>query len=254
MSIDFSRTAGDYARHRVGFPPSFFDRLTHLGIGGSGWRALDLGTGTGTLARGLAAKGSEVVGLDPAEALIEEARRLDAEAGIRIDYVVGRAEATGLPEARFDLVTAGQCWHWFEREKAAAEARRLLGPGGRLVIAHFDWLPLPGNVARATEQLMQKHNPGWQLAGGTGLYPEWPNDLRRAGFRAVETFSYDLDVPYSHEAWRGRIRASAAIAASLSPDAVQRFDDEHAALLKAEFPEDPLNVLHAVFAAIGQKG
>ena len=74
-----------------------------------------------------------------------------------------------------------------------------------------------------------------------------------AGFRGVETFSYDLGVPYSHEAWRGRIRASAAIAASLAPDEVQRFDDEHAALLETRFPEDTLDVLHAVFAAIGRK-
>ena len=48
-----------------------------------------------------------------------------------------------------DLVTAGQCWHWFDQPRAIAEVIRLLKPGGQLVIANFDWLPLAGNVVEA---------------------------------------------------------------------------------------------------------
>ncbi|HET6521137.1 MAG TPA: class I SAM-dependent methyltransferase, partial [Geminicoccaceae bacterium] len=150
MGIDFGRTAADYGRHRAGFPEGFFDRLFARGDLAAGRGVLDLGTGTGTVARGLARRGCEVTGLDPSEPLLAEARRLDRAAGVSVRYVTGRAEDTGLPDAAFDAVTAGQCWHWFDRPRAAAEARRLLVPGGRLVIAHFDWLPLPGNVAAAT--------------------------------------------------------------------------------------------------------
>ena len=74
--------------------------------------------------------------------------------------------------------------------------------------------------------------------------------MRVAGFEDVETFSYDADVPYSHEAWRGRIRASAGIAASLPPEEVARFDAEHAALLAERFPADPLVTPHRVFALL----
>lgn len=254
MSIDFGRTARDYARHRAGFPESFFDRLAAAGVIRAGERALDLGTGTGTVARGLARRSLRVTGLDRSDALMAEARRLDAEAGVSIDYRVAAAEATELPDGAFDLVTAGQCWHWFERKRAAAEVRRLLGPAGRLVIAHFDWLPLPGNVVEATEALILKHNPAWALGGGTGLHPQWLTDVRVAGFREVESFSYDVDVAYSHEAWRGRIRASAGVAASLEPAAVARFDAEHAAMLAGRFPADPLAVPHRVFAVLCRKG
>jgi hypothetical protein len=73
-----------------------------------------------------------------------------------------------------------------------------------------------------------------------------------AGFSRLETFSFDLDVPYSHEAWRGRIRASAGVGASLSPDGVAAFDGELQALLAEKFPQEPLAVLHRVFAAIGK--
>jgi len=159
------------------------------------------------------------------------------------------AEDTGLPAASFELVTAGQCWHWFDRPRAAAEARRVLGPGGRIVIGHFDWIPLPGNMVEATEKLIEKHNPKWKFGGGRGIYPDWPRDLAIAGFRDIETFS--LDTIYSHEAWRGRIRASAGVGASLAPEEVAAFDDELRALLAERWSEDPMPVMHRVFAALG---
>ncbi|MGC1341563.1 MAG: methyltransferase domain-containing protein [Candidatus Binataceae bacterium] len=249
--IDFGKTAADYGRHRAGFPPAFFERLTSMGILRPGIRALDLGTGTGTIARGLAIRGCITTGLDRSASLMAEAARLDGEAGVTVRYVSASAEATGFAVASFDLVTAGQCWHWFDRAGAAAEARRILDSGGRIVIAHFDWIARPGNLADATEKLIEKHNPKWNLGGGLGLHPRWLADLSVAGFRDIETFSIDLEVPYPHEAWRGRIRASAGIGASLDPDSVERFDAELAAILEGRFPHDSLHVLHRVFAAIG---
>jgi len=73
-----------------------------------------------------------------------------------------------------------------------------------------------------------------------------------AGFQNIETFSFDLPASYSHEAWRGRIRASAGVAASLPPDKVAQFDTDLAQLLVAQFPDDPLAVPHRVFAVICQ--
>ncbi|MDR3415665.1 MAG: class I SAM-dependent methyltransferase [Nevskia sp.] len=245
---DFGRTAGDYARHRAGFPRSLFARLRERGVGIPGQRVLDLGTGTGSLARGFARAGSLVTGLDIAPQLLEQARALDRAEDLQIEYRVARAEATGFGDGQFDLVSAGQCWHWFDRPRAAAEVRRLLRRGGQVLIAHFDWLPLPGNVVAATEALILKHNPAWHLAGGTGIYPRWFGDLRQAGFDDLESFSYDETVTYSRESWRGRIRASAGVAASLPPERVVLFDQEHAEMLARGFPEEPLRIPHRVFA------
>ena len=150
------------------------------------------------------------------------------------------------------MVAAGQCWHWFDRPRAAREARRLLVADGLMVICHFDWLPLPGNMVRTTEKLIERHNPDWKYGKGTGIYPWWPADLSIAGFRNLETFSFDLDVPYSREDWRGRIRASAGIGASLPADRIAAFDHELAALLAVRFPEDPLAVPHRVWALVAR--
>lgn len=252
-TVNFGRTAGDYARHRAGFPPTLFDRLVALGLLRPRAAVLDLGTGTGTVARGCALRGARVTALDPSRELMARARALDAEAGVQVEYIEGKAEATGLPDASFDMVIAGQCWHWFDRPAAAAEARRLLRPGGVLAMAHFDWLPLPGNVVAATEALIVAFNPAWKMGGGTGIHPRWYTDLRAGGFADVAGFALDVDAPYSHEAWRGRIRASAGVAASLDAEAVARFDAELAAILARDFPADPLAVPHCVSAVYGWK-
>ena len=214
LRADFGKTASDYGRHRAGFPDEFFDRLS--GVGTSFARECARSTWEPAPARsreGLRFADARCTGLDRSLPLMEQAAELDRGAGVVVKYVNAAAEETGLPAAEFDLVTAGQCWHWFDRPRAAAESRRVLKPGGRLVIAHFDWIPLPGNMAEATEKLIEKHNPKWKFGGGLGIHPQWPRDMAVAGFKNIETFSFDLDAIYTHEAWRGRIRASAGVGA-----------------------------------------
>lgn len=249
---DFGLTAGDYRRYRAGFPDSLFERLARAGVGLPGQLVVDLGTGTGTLARGFACRGCRVIGVDPATALLAEARSLDAEAGVAVEYRTAVAEDTGLSDDVADVVTAGQCWHWFDRPRAAREVARILRPEGFAVIAHFDWIPLSGNVVRATEQLIEAHNPDWRGGKGFGVHPWWLRDLGEAGFRAIETFSYDVDVPYTPEGWRGRIRASAGVGATLPPERVAEFDRALAALLAERFPGETLQVPHRVFAVIAR--
>lgn len=251
--VDFGKTASDYATHRAGFPPAFFDALEARGYATNGDRAVDMGTGTGSIARGLAERGLTVTGIDPAADLLSQAASLDRAAGVDVTYITARAEDTSLPDHCADIVTAGQCWHWFDRPKAAHEAARLLSGGGRILIAHFDWLPLPGSLVAATEALILRHNPAWAGAGGTGMYPDWLGDLAAAGFHAVETASFDVTQSYSHAAWRGRIRASAGISASLTPPAVAEFDAELAALMECYFPQNPAHVPHRVWWATALK-
>jgi SAM-dependent methyltransferase len=256
---DFARTASDYARHRAGFPPQLLDRLAAKGLVRPGARVVDLGTGTGSLARLFARYGCGVTGVDVAAPLLEQARLLDREAGVEIEYLEAPAEATGLPGGAFDVVSAGQCWHWFDRPAAACEAARLLTGGGAAVIAHFDWLSVPGGAVEATQEIILRYTPPgaaahgpWRFARGTGVYPQWLVDLQSAGFAGIETFSFDVEVSYSHEAWVGRVRASAPIAATLDEDGVRSCSRELTATLAERFPEDPLSIPHRVWAVTGQ--
>ncbi len=250
--IDFGRAAADYDRYRPGFPDSFFDRLGQVGWIAPGRRVLDLGTGTGALALAFATRGMTVTGLDIASDLLDVARRHAAVRRLDAEFVEGSAEATELPAASVDLVSAGQCWWWFDSDLAAREAARLLVSGGRLLICDFSYLLLPGNVCSRTEALVLDHNPGWPKAGWRGIHPEQVRAIDEAGFRDVESFSYTVNVTFTHEAWRGRMRTCNGIGPSLEPADVERFDRDLTALLAAEFPGE-LSIPHRVFAASGVK-
>jgi SAM-dependent methyltransferase len=250
--LNFGNAAAEYATFRAGFPDSLFDRIESFGIGRAGQDIVDLGTGTGTLARGFARRGGRVIGVDPDARMLAAAQALDLKDGLRIDYVQAKAEKTGLASESADVVAAGQCWHWFDRPRAIAEVTRLLRPGGRLLIAHFDWLPTSGSVVEATESLIRSYAPTWSLGGGNGLYPQWLPDLHERAFENIADFFYDVDVSYAPAAWRGRIRASAPVAA-LTSQRVAELDAALARLLTERFPAEPLSVPHRVFAIVAER-
>jgi len=264
MAYNFGLTAHDYAKYRAGFPNEFFERVFNEKIVREGDSLVDLGTGTGTLARGFAARGCKVTGVDISAQLLEQAKDLCLQENVEATFRFAKAEETGLPDAAFDVVSAGQCWHWFDRPQAAQEVMRLLKPNGTALIAHFDWLPLDGNVVDVTEKLIQKFNPEWyeRFGNKTGIYPDWFRDLGEAGFANIRSFSFDLDVPYTADAWRGRIRASSGVGASLSDEEVGRFDLEFKSLLEGmeqvqvqkEAREDSVfEVPHRVFVIHAKK-
>jgi len=122
----FSAVAGDYGRWRPGYPVEILDWIAGVTGIGAGARAVDLGCGTGIFSRLLAARGYRVVGIDPNQAMLAQARA----AGGGVDYRVGEATSTGLDAGSCELVTAAQAFHWFALEPTLAELARILVPGG----------------------------------------------------------------------------------------------------------------------------
>jgi SAM-dependent methyltransferase len=108
-----------------------------------GQRLLDVACGTGAAAELAATTGAEVVGVDIAPALIEQAKERATERGLDIDYRVGDAEALDLEDGSFDLVTS-TCGVMFapDHEAVARELARVTKPGGRIALAC--WTPESG--------------------------------------------------------------------------------------------------------------
>lgn len=248
----FGLAACAYGQHRLGFPATMYDRWQRAKIiGASPISVVDLGTGTGAIARSLAEKGHSVTGIDMDADMLAEANRIAATETLNIDFLLATADETGLADGHTDLVTAGQCWHWFDRPAVLAEARRILKPDGILMICYYDWLPLPGSLVAATESLILKHSPNWRGAGGVGMHPGCLADLASGGFGALQSFTFDDNARYTPESWVGRIEASAGIAA-LKSEKRDAFKSELAGLIAADYAGDILELPHRVFCAWGQ--
>ncbi len=251
---DFGRHSEDYAAYRPTYPDSFYERIDAI-IQISESRSLDLATGPGTIALELGALGSSVVGIDISPELIATAKRISRERNLedKVDLQIASAENTGLDANSFDLVTAGQSWHWFDSRAAMMEVGRVLRPGGILVIAYYSYLALQSPLARETEDLILEFNPSWNMAGSTGIFPERIDEVIQGGFRLVEAFCYDHDEEFSRARWRGRMRTCNGVGSGgLFPSEVLRFDDALATLLRKKYA-DPTVVEHRVWCVVATK-
>ena len=250
--VDFGKRSDDYAEHRPGFPSSFYERLAGF-VAIDGARALDVGTGPGTIALELAKRGANVTGIDISESQIDAARQSAARSGLsdRCRFVTGCIEQADFAADSFDLATAGQCWIWFDEEATIKTLIRVLAPGGMLVVAHYCYLPQHSELAKATEDLILEHNPSWTMAGHNGLYPQQIDPLILGGFELVEQFCYDHDRLFTHTGWRGRMRTCNGVGSGpLSDERVARFDRALAELLLQDFPEEPIAVRHRIWATV----
>lgn len=110
-----------------------------------GERVLDVATGTGWAARRMAARGATVVGIDIGHDLIEAAKALAAQAGLKIAFRVADAEKLPFEDGSFDAVIS-TCGVMFASrpEVAAAEVARVCKKGGRLGLTTW---PPDGTIA-----------------------------------------------------------------------------------------------------------
>ena len=242
--IDWGKTSDDYSLYRSGMPDSYFRKLIEHGIGEEKQKILDLGTGTGNLAREFSRSGSIVAGIDISEEQILMAKKLMHEQDLNIDFQVSSADSLPFNDDSFDCATANQCFLYFDTNKALAEIKRVLKPNGLLMLSHFSWWPRIDTVARESEKLVLKYNPNWGAADYDGVTQPYYK-LSKLGLTQRSMFFYDVRVPFTKESWRGRIRECRGIGASLTEDEVKKFDKEHQELLDS-ITDDSFSILHRI--------
>lgn len=143
------------------FVPALFDQwpasvLDAAGGVGAGVRVLDVGCGTGVLARAALERGAKVAAVDPNDGMLAVARR--TEPGI--DWREGVAERLPFPDRAFDRTVSQFALMFFSDGPAAmVEMARVTRPDGRLSIAVWDALENNSGYARLASLLAELFGP-----------------------------------------------------------------------------------------------
>jgi len=186
----FSAQSDAYQRCRPDYPAAVFEWLAAIAPGRR--LAIDVATGNGQAATGLARHFDAVIATEPSAAQLREARPHP-----RVEYRLEPAEAISIEAGSADLVVAAQAAHWFDWPKFAAEAGRVLRRGGVLAI----WSYGNCDVAPAIDRLVADFSR--DVVG-----PYWPRERRH-----VDEAYRDLVLPFppiAAPAFEMRIRWSVA--------------------------------------------
>lgn len=197
----FGTDPGRYDRARPRYPDALIARIVSTL---PGRRVLDVGAGTGILARQLQAAGCDVLGVDPDPRMAQFARRT----GVEVD--VAKFEAWDPAGRTFDAVVSGQSWHWVDPVIGAAKAVEVLRPSGRLAVFWSTGKPPPG-LDQAFLEVYRRVLPA-SLAAGltpdaisatyTALCAKAADGMRDAGaFSEPEQWEFDWQHAYTRDEW-----------------------------------------------------
>lgn len=203
----FDGIAVEYEHGRPGYPEGVAREIADAA---GGPRLLDVGAGTGKLSGPLVALGRDVVAVEPLATMRTVlARTIGADR-----VLAGTAEALPLEDGSVDGAVCADAWHWFDGERAAAELRRVVRPGGRVVISELapsgpedtPWAPPMREVLEpmrraAGHPLAAATHPGRRALDWT------PPGFAAGGFAP---FEHRTDLAFVHHTDRERMVAHAA--------------------------------------------
>ena len=250
-AFDWGRTSEEYAKYRDVYPNEFYQRIADRGLCIDGQNVLDLGTGTGVLPRNMYRYGANWTGTDISPEQIEQAKRLSEDADMKIDFQTVPTEEIDFPKESYDVITACQCFWYFDHERVMPKLADILKPDGRLLILYMAWLPFEDKIAGKSEELVLKYSPNWTGAGETKHAICIPN-VTYEYFELEDHEEYDLKISFTRESWHGRMKASRGVGASLSEEELEKWDEEHRELLDEIAPEQ-FEVLHYAALAVLKK-
>ena len=219
VAESFGTDAERYDRARPRYPEALIRAIID---GSPGREVLDIGCGTGIVARQFQAAGCQVLGVDPDERMASLAR----QTGIEVE--AARIEEWDPAGRRFDAAVAGQAWHWVDPVAGAATAARALRPGGRLALFWNAFQP-PPDLAEAFAAALNRALPDspFRLPAHTSAadvylsgFGKVADGLREAGgFGDPERWRFEWEWTYTRDAWLDQMPTTGVLTTA-SPEAV----------------------------------
>jgi SAM-dependent methyltransferase len=199
MRETFDTAAELYDRARPRYPAELFaDLARHTGLR-PGFRALEIGVGTGQATRSLLDLGANVLGIELGAALATQARRL---LGDRAEIVTADFDVWEPPAGAFDLVLTATSWHWLDPATRTAKAARALRPGGWLATiatghVRGGTVPFFVEVQDCYERWDPATPPGLRQQEGHEV-PDMVDEVDESElFDRPTHYRYEVDIPYT---------------------------------------------------------
>lgn len=190
----FDGKVAEYALYRERYSPEIVLPILRAACGlQSDWIVADIGAGTGMLSDVFLANGNRTIAVEPNVEMRQTCRQLH-EGNPLLEIADGTAEDTGLPSSSVDMVSAGRAMHWFDREKAMTEFRRILKPEGWVAIIAFGRTEDGRQENIAFEQLLRDFSPG--------------HADTHAGYNVYRHLEFDLPHDFHHEEILGEMPLS----------------------------------------------
>jgi SAM-dependent methyltransferase len=207
VAESFGADAARYDRTRPPYPVELIDRIV---AASPGPEVVDVGSGTGTVARQFQAAGCKVVAIEP------DARMADFARHGGLDVEVTTFEDWDPAGRRFDAVVAGTAWHWVDPVAGAAKAAQVLRPGGRLAPFHHVFQP-PPEVTRAMASAYQRVAPDSPFSHSSQssgpaldlyqpLFAKIADGIRQSGsFSEPDQWQFGWERTYSRDDWLDQV-------------------------------------------------
>ena len=201
-----------YAKYRPSYPPAAIDLLeARCGLK-PGVNAVDLGSGTGILSALLLKRGARVFGIEPNREM-----RYYSDLALSGEFYTesGTAENTYMPDRYFDLLVAGQSFHWFHPQKARVEALRILKPGASAALLWNERPQEPTPFMEEYEALLRRYAPEYEEVARLRAQED---GIRQFFGSAPELATFANEQVLDFEGLTGRLMSSSYAPMSGHPD------------------------------------
>jgi SAM-dependent methyltransferase len=156
----FDQIAGLYKASRPDYPEALVDDVVALANVKPGDVVLEVGCGTGQATKSFAARGLQIVAIDPGPEMIRAAR----EALVNFDHVdlsESTFEAWSPSQAPLRLIIAAQSWHWVAPDVRFVKAAEVLSPNGSLAVFGHVPVGLPAQLLNRFKEISLRHTGHW---------------------------------------------------------------------------------------------
>jgi SAM-dependent methyltransferase len=211
----FSDRVENYVKYRPGYPAEVLNRLRDAGVLTQDAVIADIGSGTGISSWLYLENGFEVFGVEP-NAEMRKAAEAYLSAYKKFHSVNGTAEHTTLEDRSVNFILAGQAFHWFDAEKAKTEFKRILQPGGKVVLVWNDRRTDSTDFLKAYEDLLQFFGTDYKKVNHKNIDEKVFDSFWGEG--KWNSFTVENFQDFTFEALKGRLFSSSYVPAEDHPD------------------------------------